>query len=78
MMILYLFESSFDNKRYRSSWEALYQYHNQYAEYETLRIQYLLDNKNRVYIVDFIDHINKLVIELNLKNYVLGKNGKQN
>ena len=67
------FESSFDNKRYRSSWEALYQYHNQYAEYETLRIQYLLDNKNRVYIVDFIDHINKLVIEVKPKELCVGQ-----
>lgn len=57
-------KSMFDGKAYRSSWEALYQYINQIAEYETLRIEYMFDKKTMIYIVDFVDHINKLVVEV--------------
>lgn len=47
---------------YRSSWEALYAYLNETAEYETLRIPYILNDKEFIYIVDFIDHAEKIVI----------------
>lgn len=56
--------ATFDGKKYRSSWEALYQYINPSAEYEKFRIEYTLDGNNKIYIVDFIDNINKLVIEV--------------
>lgn len=66
-------DSIFDNKKYRSSWEALYQYINPIAEYETLRIEYLLDGKRFVYIVDFVDHTNSLVIEVKPAELCVGK-----
>lgn len=56
--------AAFAGKRYRSSWEALYHYINPNAEYETLRIEYILNNVSKVYIVDFVDHITKQVIEV--------------
>jgi hypothetical protein len=62
-----------DGTKYRSSWEALYQFINEFAEYEKLRIQYELDSKNHVYIVDFIDHHNKLVIEVKPKELCTGE-----
>lgn len=65
-------DATFDDKKYRSSWEALYHYHNQQAKYEQLRLLYILDNKEYVYIVDFIDHINQLVIEVKPSNLYKG------
>jgi hypothetical protein len=57
-------DSFFRDKKYRSSWEALYQYFDNEAEYETLRITYRLDNKNYIYIIDFVNHKTKTVIEV--------------
>lgn len=66
-------ESTFDNKAYRSSWEALYQYINQDAEYEKLRIEYNINNTTKIYIVDFIDHVNKQVIEVKSRELCAGE-----
>lgn len=57
-------DSFYKNKKYRSSWEALYQYFDQEAEYETLRITYVFNDKEYVYIIDFVNHKNKTVIEV--------------
>jgi hypothetical protein len=57
-------ESSFNGKRYRSSWEAIFQAHYPGAEYETLRIPYHHDGNRYIYIVDFVDHNNKIAIEV--------------
>jgi hypothetical protein len=57
-------DASCNGSRYRSSWEALYAYLNETAEYETLRIPYALNGKEYVYIVDFIDHDKKIVVEV--------------
>lgn len=59
--------SEFGGIKYRSSWEALYQYFNPTALYESLRILYNYQNKERVYVVDFVDHINKVVTEVKPK-----------
>ena len=56
--------ATFDGKKYRSSWEALYQSLNPSAEHETLRIEYIFNNNKHIYIVDFIDHTAKLVTEV--------------
>lgn len=56
--------SKFNGKTYRSSWEALYQYFNPYAEYETLRLPYTHNKLNLIYIVDFIDHDKRIVTEV--------------
>ena len=63
-------ESMFNGKFYRSSWEALYQYHNQIAEYEKLRIKYNENGNEKIYIVDFVDYENKLVIEVKPKRFI--------
>lgn len=60
-------DSEYDNKKYRSSWEALYQYHNPSDEYETLRIPYLFNNEEHVYIVDFVNYQTKHVTEVKPK-----------
>lgn len=57
-------ESSFLDKKYRSSWEAWYQYLSPDSEFETLRIQYEINGAMKIYIVDFIDHLNKTVAEV--------------
>ncbi len=66
-------ESTLDGKSYRSSWEALYQYFNQTAEYEKLRIGYIFNSVDSVYIVDFIDHVNRLVIEVKPSELCIGE-----
>ena len=60
--------SMLDGIKYRSSWEALYKFYNPNSIYEKLRIPYSYDGKERIYIVDFIDEFNKLVIEIKPKN----------
>lgn len=57
-------DALYNGKKYRSSWEALYQFLNPGANYEKLRIEYWHDNNKYVYIVDFIDHENKIVVEV--------------
>jgi hypothetical protein len=66
-------DSTYDGKSYRSSWEALYQCINPTAEYETLRLEYNLENKTKIYIVDFIDHKNKQVVEIKPKELCVGQ-----
>jgi very-short-patch-repair endonuclease len=61
-------ESTLDGKKYRSSWEALYQYINQNAEYEVLRVKYQHNEEEKVYIVDFVDHHSKTAIEVKPSN----------
>jgi len=59
--------SSYKEKNYRSSWEAVYQYHYPDAEYESLRIPYKFQGKECIYIVDFIDYNRKVVCEVKPK-----------
>lgn len=59
--------AKFNGKSYRSSWEAMYQSIDLNAEYETLRITYKYDNADRVYIVDFVNHLTKTVVEVKPK-----------
>lgn len=66
-------DSTFDSKPYRSSWEALYQFINQDAEYEKLRIEYNINGQTKIYIVDFIDHINRIVVEVKPRELCVGE-----
>lgn len=66
-------ESFYKNKKYRSSWEALYQYFDREAEYEVLRIPYKFDNKDYIYIVDFINHKTKTLIEVKPQEFLNDK-----
>jgi hypothetical protein len=66
-------ESTYDGKKYRSSWEALYQHINKQAEYEVLRIEYTISGESKVYIVDFIDRLARLVIEVKPERFCVGE-----
>jgi len=57
-------EANYCGKLYRSSWEAWYQYLNPVAEYEKLRIVYESAGEEKIYIVDFVDHTTKVVVEV--------------
>lgn len=57
-------ESHYRGKKYRSSWEALYQYFDDIAEYESLRLRYLYDGVEYVYIIDFVNHQTRELIEI--------------
>ena len=58
------FDVEYNGKKYRSSWEVLFHYNNPSNEYEKLRIPYILNDIEHIYIVDFIDNINKTVTEI--------------
>lgn len=66
-------DSFYQNNKYRSSWEALYQYFDNDAEYETLRILYKLNNKDYIYIIDFVNHKTKTVVEVKPRELVDNK-----
>jgi len=57
-------DSYYKNKKYRSSWEALYHFFDAAAEYETIRIPYEYNNLEHIYIVDFVNHQTKTLIEV--------------
>jgi len=57
-------ESTYRGKTYRSSWEALYQFHDPDAEFEQLRIPYNFDDELHIYIIDFVNHETKTVVEV--------------
>ena len=64
------YDVTFNGVKYRSSWEALYHSYNPQAKYEELRISYTHNNQEKVYIVDFVDHQNKLVVEVKPREMV--------
>jgi len=66
-------EASLDETLYRSSWEALYKYINPNANYEELRIPYQHADESKIYIVDFIDHVDKQVVEVKSKELCAGE-----
>jgi hypothetical protein len=57
----------FEGKKYRSSWEVIFAYHHKNCQYETLRLRYDLNQKSKIYIVDFVDHENKTIFEIKPK-----------
>jgi len=54
----------YKGKKFRSSWEAAWFALNPTYEYETVRISYWLDGKEKIYIVDFYDPITNTLIEV--------------
>lgn len=66
-------DSFYQDKKYRSSWEALYQYFDKEAEYETLRIPYRFDNRDYIYIIDFVNYKTKTVVEVKPKELLSDK-----
>lgn len=63
-------QSTYNGKSYRSSWEALYQYFDPNADYEAIRIPYEYNDKTYVYIVDFINTYDNLLIEVKPKSFL--------
>jgi hypothetical protein len=49
---------------FRSTWEAYFYLLNSDLNYEYTRIQYIFDNKNKIYITDFTDSINNIIYEI--------------
>lgn len=57
-------DSCYKGKKYRSSWEALYQSFYPNDEHEKLRIKYKFKDTDHIYIVDFINYNDKIVTEV--------------
>lgn len=68
------------NKKYyfRSSWEVCFFLSNDYLNYESLRIKYIKDNIEKIYIPDFIDEKNKIIYELKPKRQYISQLEKMN
>lgn len=60
-------DSYYKDKKFRSSWEALYQSLYPNDEHEKLRITYEFKEKTHIYIVDFINYNDKIVTEVKPK-----------
>lgn len=60
------FESTYNGKKYRSSWEAAFHSINPHLEFEKVRIKYFdkTTNSTRIYITDFVDAKNKIIYEI--------------
>lgn len=59
------FDVTLNGIKYRSSWEAAFHSVNKHLEFEKCRIRYIDNNENsRIYIVDFVDRINKVLYEV--------------
>ncbi len=50
--------------KYRSSWEAVYASLNPNDLYEDVRIEYQYQGTTKIYIVDFVNHITKILVEI--------------
>lgn len=61
-------DSYYAGKKFRSSWEAMYMFWEPASCYEELRIPYIYNGKEYIYIVDFINHKNAEVIEVKPKS----------
>lgn len=53
--------------KFRSTWEILFYYHNPHIQFESVRIPYVFEGKERVYIPDFLDNENKRLVEIKPK-----------
>ncbi len=57
-------QCEYNNQKYRSSWELVWHYLNPSYEYETLRLPYIYNGFTKIYITDFINHDDKVVVEI--------------
>ena len=60
--------------QYRSNWELIFHEKNPELLYEYTRIKYIEMEKERVYITDFTDQINKIVYEIKPNSELKNKN----
>lgn len=54
----------YNGRKYRSTWEALFQQLNEDYHYEQLRIPYIFENTYSIYIVDFISSDRSICVEI--------------
>lgn len=57
-------DAEYLGRKYRSSWEALYHAFDPEAKYEEVRIPYCFEGKERIYIVDFVNHYSRKLVEV--------------
>lgn len=57
-----------EEKKFRSSWEAIFWLKNQHLIYEKVRVPYFYKGESKVYIVDFEDKENKILYEIKPSN----------
>jgi len=50
--------------KHRSSWESFFHIVNPELLYEKIRIPYFYENKKHIYIIDFLDVVNKILYEI--------------
>jgi hypothetical protein len=62
-------QTTYKNKKYRSSWEAAFFSINPNFKYEKLRIEYFIGNERKIYIVDFVDYNKKIAVEIKPKSH---------
>lgn len=53
-----------NGRKYRSSWEVIFARCNPSYSYETLRVPYSFEGRDRNYLVDFVDHEQKIAVEI--------------
>lgn len=58
---------------YRSGWERDFHELYPHLSYESVRIPYVFQNQSHVYIVDFADYLNKVLIEIKPKEHILSE-----
>lgn len=63
-------ELSYNGYKFRSSWELVWFALNPSFEFEKLRIPYFFNGIRKIYIVDFIDYINKSIVEIKPKEHL--------
>ena len=56
-----------DNTPFRSSWEAIFYLLNPSVIFEKIRIPYIFNGDNHIYIIDFVDEENRIIYEIKPK-----------
>ena len=71
-------ESIYEGKKYRSTWELVFHYINPNVKYESTRISYFSkqQNKKRIYITDFTNEDEKIVYEIKPEKQISGNEEK--
>jgi hypothetical protein len=67
-------KSNITGLSYRSNWELIFHENNPKLQYELIRIKYMDDNIERVYITDFVDIDNKIIYEIKPTSELKNKN----
>lgn len=66
--------SSVSGKKFRSSWEAAWFALNPQYEFEQIRIPYIFNGIEKIYIVDFVDKTNRILVEIKPREHYSSAN----